>query len=360
MSTFFNRLNYSFGNEDWETEKKALKLQPKDRVVCITASGDRPLNLLMKDCQEIIAVDMNPYQNYLLKLKAAAMHHLDFQDYQSFLGNKDSSHRKSMLLSLFPLLSSDAVAYWKSHQRDIQKGILYQGALEKWTTSISFFIKTFRKDKRKRLFDFDDLEQQKLFVQQEWASPSWRKAFDVILNPFVTRFLLKDPGLHEFLDQSLHIGRYLHDRINQSLEKRLAKENLLISLLLLGKVLPEGYPPYLTEYGTNIIRKRLPKLSVVTINIIEYLEKIPESSIDVFSLSDVASYMDAKNFTRLAHAVARSAKPGARFCMRQFLSNHKIPQQLQSTLKRDHTLEHELEDDDRCFVYRFLTGTIQK
>lgn len=360
MSRFFSRLNYSFGNEDWETEKKALKLQSQDRVVCITASGDRPLNLLMNDCREIVAVDMNPYQNHLLKLKTAAMQQLDFQDYQSFLGNKECPCRKKMLHHLIPFIDKEAGNYWKKQQKDIQKGILYQGAIEKWTKSISFFIKTFRKDKQQRLFAFDDIEKQKHFIQHEWASASWKKAFEVILNPFVTRFLLKDPGLHEYLDGSLHIGRYLHDRMNKSLEKILARENLLISLILLGKVLPEGYPPYLTEQGTDIIRKRLPKLSVATANVIEYLEAAPAASIDAFSLSDIASYMSAKNFERMSYAIAHAAAPGARFCMRQFMSNHKIPSQLQPFFKRNYVLEQELEHEDRCFVYRFMTGFIQK
>lgn len=360
MGTFFNRLNYSFGNEDWETESKALQIKPQDSVVCITASGDRPLNLLLNDCKDIVAVDMNPYQNYLLKLKAAAMHHLDFYDYQGFLGNKESHNRVKQLKSLSSIMCDPSFHFWKTHPKKIQNGILYQGAIEKWTKAISFFVEKFRKDKRKRLFEFDDIQQQRRFVQQEWASPRWRKTFEVFFNPFVTRFLLKDPGLHEFLDKSLHIGRYIHDRMNKSLENNLARENLLISLILLGKVLPEGYPPYLTEKGTDIIRKRLSKISVVTSNIVTYLENAPSSSIDVFSLSDIASYMSPSHFERLTHSISRTAKPGARFCFRQFLSNHKIPIDLQSVFKRNYLLEHQLEQEDRCFVYRFMTGTIHK
>ena len=49
MTFFFSRLSYSFGNEDWRTEKRALGIRPHDQVLCITASGDRPLNLLARD-----------------------------------------------------------------------------------------------------------------------------------------------------------------------------------------------------------------------------------------------------------------------------------------------------------------------
>lgn len=360
MPRFFNRLNYSFGNEDWKTEKKALEIQPSDRVVCITASGDRPLNLLVNDCQEIVSVDMNPLQNHLLRLKAAAMQKLDFQDYLAFLGGKESSQRHRTLHSLLPLLANESAHYWQSHHRRIRKGILYQGSIEKWTKAFSYFIKTFRKEKLKRLFSFEDIEKQKNFIRQEWDTPAWKKAFELFLHPNITRFLFNDPGLHEYSDRSLNIGSYIYERMNKSLEKGLVKESVLASLLLLGKVLPEGYPPYLTERGTNAIRKRLPKIVIVESDIISYLESAPESSIDAFSLSDVASYLDPTGFERLARGIERTAKPGARFCLRQFLSNHKLPKDLQPTFQRNTSLENQLEEEDLCFVYRFIAGKIQK
>ncbi|MBA3814914.1 MAG: DUF3419 family protein [Parachlamydiaceae bacterium] len=360
MSAFLKRLNYSFGNEDWHTENKALQIKPSDRVLCITASGDRPLNLLINDCKEMVSVDMNHHQNQLLKLKAAAMYQLDFKDYLGFLENKNHPQLKKTLKSLSHLFSQDTIHYWNDHQKDLNKGILYQGSVEKWTKSISFLTKTFRKEKQMRLFAFDDIEKQKQFVQNEWDSPRWKKTFSIVLNPYITRYLFKDPGLHEFLDGSLHVGDYIYNRMNKSLEKSLARENLLISLIFLGKVLPEGYPPYLTEQGTNHIRKRLNKLQIVTGNVIEYLESVPSSSIDAFSMSDIASYMDTKSFERLTHAISRAATPNARFCIRQFLSNHKIPSSLDPIFKRNYALEKELEHEDRCFVYRFMTGSIQK
>ncbi len=38
---FFKQLCYTFGNEDWITEKDALRINPSDRVLCITAVIDR-------------------------------------------------------------------------------------------------------------------------------------------------------------------------------------------------------------------------------------------------------------------------------------------------------------------------------
>ena len=85
MNDFFSRLSYSFGNEDWNTEYQALKVKPSDKVVCITASGGRPLNLLLQDCEQVVTVDANKIQNYLLKLKSAALKEVDYEEYLDFL-----------------------------------------------------------------------------------------------------------------------------------------------------------------------------------------------------------------------------------------------------------------------------------
>ena len=356
--SFFNRLNYSFGNEDWKTEKKALNLQSNDRVICITASGDRPLNLLESDCSEIIAVDLNQYQNYLLDLKVAAMQALEFHDYMSLLeGSKVEDHQ---LKKVFSHLNSESRGYWEKNIHRIKKGILYQGSIEKWMTIVSRLIKIFRGKKIERLFSFQDLEEQKRFIKEEWDVPAWRRTVEYAINPLVTRFILKDPGLHKYLGKNFNVGKYIYDRMNRSLENGLARESVLSSLILNGKVFPEGYPPYLKEDKALAIKSRLDRLSVVHANIVDYIESLPDNSVDVFSISDVASYLSPYEFDRLINAIVRTSKSGSRFCIRQFLSYHRIPKHLESILDRNTNLEQELEEKDTCFVYRFMTGKIQK
>src|SRR3989337_2234761 len=45
---FFKTLNYASVNEDWRTEAEALRPGPEDTVLCVTGSGDRPLDLLAR------------------------------------------------------------------------------------------------------------------------------------------------------------------------------------------------------------------------------------------------------------------------------------------------------------------------
>ena len=358
MTRFFSLLRYSFGNEDWRTEEEALDIQPQDHVLCITASGDRPLNLLTRECQKIVCIDANPVQNYLLQLKVAAMQALDYDAYLAFLGAVPNRERKHVLQQhLLPLMESDAVQFWTKHQRIVSKGVLYQGAVERLTNMGAKLFSLIRGKKVKRLFSMNNIEEQRKFLREEWDSYFLRKAFNLVLNTFLSRLMIEDPGLTNF-SSDIKPGNYIYDRIYTSLERELARKNPLLSLILRGRVSSEAFSPYLTEEGVQSIKPRLSALEVHTTNILNYLESLTEPCFDAFSLSDVASYLSYPDFVRLLKGMIKAAKPGARFCLRQFLSSYEIPAQLQPYFVQDKSLEKRLERLDNCFVYRFMVGTI--
>lgn len=357
MTNFFSLLRYSFGNEDWRTEEEALDIQPQDQVLCITASGDRPLNLLMRECQKIVCVDANRVQNHLLQLKAAAMRVLDYQDYLIFLGAQPGKERKQILQLLLSHMDQEASQFWMKHQRMVTKGVLYQGSVERLTNIVAKLFALTRGKKVRRLFSMNNIEEQRKFLKEEWDSYILRKLFNIILNSFLSRFIIEDPGLTNY-SSDIKPGNYIYDRIHASLEKELAKKNPLLSLLIRGKVSHEAFSPYLTEIGTQTIKPRLSALEIRTTDIVDYLESLSEPTFDVFSLSDVASYLSYPNYIRLLKAMIKAAKPGARFCLRQFLSSYEIPSNLQTYFLRDRSLEKRLERLDNCFVYRFMVGTV--
>ncbi len=357
MTNFFSLLRYSFGNEDWRTEEEALDIQPEDQVLCITASGDRPLNLLMRECQKIVCVDANRVQNHLLQLKVAAMHVLDYQNYLAFLGAQPGKERKQTLQLLLSHMDQEASRFWLKHHKMVTKGVLYQGSVERLTRITAKLFALTRGKKVKRLFSMNNIEEQRKFLKEEWDSYILRKIFNVILNSFLSRFIIKDPGLTNY-SSDIKPGSYIYDRIHASLEKELAKKNPLLSLLIRGKVSHEAFSPYLTERGTQTIKPRLSTLEIQTTDVIDYLESLSEPTFDVFSLSDVASYLSYSNFIRLLKGMLKTAKPGARFCLRQFLSSYEVPSNLQNYFVRDKSLEKRLERLDNCFVYRFMVGTI--
>ncbi len=358
MANFFKRLSYSIGNEDWKTEQKALAIRENDTVLTITASGDRPLNLLYSPCEKIISVDANPFQTALCDLKRAALDHLDYDEYLAFLGLFPHKNRAHVLKKLEPYMQSSTTSCWEAHKDKIAKGIVYQGQIERLCHKVSQVIKTVDGKKVQQLFAFDEIEKQKQFVNDRWNWRIWKTIVDIALNPLFSRTFLKDPGLYEHL--GMRPAAYMYQRLVVALTEIPMKENLILSLVFQGKVYKEGFSPHLNEEEGKAIKKKLNTLSLKTIDLISYLESAPDASIDCFSLSDVASYMNKEGFDRLCAQVARVAKPGARYCIRQFMSAHEFSDDLKSTFQREYTLEKELDKEDRCFLYRFNVGTINK
>lgn len=361
MEPFYSRLSYSFGNEDWVTEHQALKIKSTDKVVCVTASGDRPLNLLTADCKEIVAIDANPMQNALFDLKKTAIANLPYDQYLSFLGvrkhpNRFDTYKRKIEQDLHPQAAKLLVPY----SEHIQKGILYQGALEKWLKLTSKILRPVRGKKIDTLFSFNEIEQQAHYVKKEWQTFLWKKGMEFAVNPLFSRFLIRDPGLYAYVDPKLHVGKYLHTKMNEFLHRYLAKESVLMSLIFKGEVHPNYLPPYLCADGFEVIKKRLGRIRYETKSLMQYLEETPKNSFDTFSISDVASYISPADFLRLVKGVQKTARSNARFCFRQFLSNHQIPKEFSLSFIREPDLEKKLEKEDRCFVYQFMVGTIKK
>lgn len=152
MGNFYERLSYSFGNEDWRTEQKALQLTAKDSVLCITASGDRALNLLSSPCASMTAIDANPIQNALLDLKKAALGSLGYDEYVAFLGLRPMQDRMSCYEKLRPSLDPLSDEIWKKNSHKIRKGVVFQGTIEKMAKVSSILALALRRKKIEKLF----------------------------------------------------------------------------------------------------------------------------------------------------------------------------------------------------------------
>ena len=357
---FYKRLNYSLGNEDWSVEEQALRVAPGNRVVCVTASGDRPLHLLMTSCAQIISIDMNHIQTYLLDLKKTAILHLDYDKYLEFLGCEPTHYRLDIFKELKPHLSKESAIFWEQHKKMIHKGVIYQGLVERLTNLGAKFFNLMRHKKNQTLLSFTDINSQREYLKKTWNTPLWQGTFEFLLSSNLSKWILNDPGLNSFVDASIKPGKYIYQRMNDYLNDNLASTSPLLQLVLIGKLLPEAYFPYLTQVGYQKIRLNPERLQYQTTNIIKYLESYNEGEIDCFSLSDIASYMPQEIFERLLQSVHHAAKPGARFCLREFMSKRDIPTELISKFQRNTQLEQKLAKEESNFVYRFMVGEVQK
>lgn len=105
---------YAFTWEDTRVDERLLKLGPDDKVLAITSAGDNILSYLTQSPARVHAVDLNPTQNHLLELKAAAYTSgIPYDDFWKIFGEgKHSQFRDLLITKLSPHLSGRAFQYW--------------------------------------------------------------------------------------------------------------------------------------------------------------------------------------------------------------------------------------------------------
>ncbi len=350
---FFRTLNYASVNEDWRTEREALRPGPEDTVLCVTGSGDRPLDLLACGPRRVVAIDLNPAQNHLLALKVAAMRRYEYDEFAAFVGlaSADPRWRREAFLALAGDLEPESHAFWVSRLRVIEMGVIYQGRWERFYRRAAALAQWLRPRAIPRLFEFDDLEAQRRFLRESWDCPLWRLLFQAVCSRAVSRFLLRDPAY--YAHRAVPARQWLYRRMTGLLERCLARDSFMVSLLLRGRLSPFDLPPYLEPVGYQGIRARLDRLSAVTADLIEFTRE-RAGAFSRFSLSDVPSFLSAPQFERLLEWVVRFAAPRARVVIRQFLTRYDVPRRLADALERDRDLERRLAAEDHAFAYDFL------
>lgn len=359
MSRFARTLNYSSVNEDWRTEYEALRLSSEDRVLCITGSGDRPLNLLVAAAAEVVAIDFVPAQNQLLRLKMAAIAALDYQEYAAFLGLTDAPPEwRSRIFEERLSLTAPTEAFWRKHLKVLRRGVLYQGRWERHYRRVAGFARLIRGRDLDTLFGFEDLDEQRRFIDAHWDTTVWRLAWRVVCSPITARVILGDPAFYAHIQ--VDPAEYLYERMRSALRRFLARDSFMVALALRGHLLPTDLPPYLTPEGHATLRERLQHVQIVDEDLIDYLRAPSTPRFSRFSLSDVPSYLTPAAFEALVEGVVQCAQPGARVVIRQFMTRYDLPPGAFEQLVREPRLERRCATKDRSFAYEFIIGTVRE
>ena len=353
MRTSFDRsLNYSSVNEDWDTELRALDAGASDVVLCVTGSGARPLALLARTEATVVAIDRSPAQNHLLRLLLAAAGCLEPADALGWMGVRAADRRWRLGTYdriLAPRLPPETREWWARRTSALAGGVVYAGRWERHFRRVSHLAR--RIWPVDVLFSFDDLDEQRHWLERHWDDWRWQAAWRIVCDPRFSRVVFGDPAFHGPL--SVEPGRYIRDRMRRCLETHLARDSFMVSLVLRGELPACDLPPHLTEAGLEAIRERRDRLRVVDDDVAAHLDAGPQRYTR-FSLSDVPSYLDAEGTARLWRSVLRAAEPGARVVVREFLRRHPIPAGL--PLRRETGLEDELARIDRSFAYDFVVA----
>jgi len=339
--------------EDPESDYRALKIAPGDKMMTITSGGCNTLSFLLYEPAEIYAVDINPSQSYLLELKIAAMKHLGFEEFLAFLGLKNSEERLHNYHTLREELSDGAKAFWDQNVKMIEKGFLMNGRYEKFVKlvgQVMFFIQG--KKRINELFNEKNPEEQKIFYRQYWDTKRTRFMFNLFFNKYIlAKRGLKADYFH-FDDGSDSFSDSFFNRFRKALSEIPVKGNYFLHLYLKGsyKSLDE-VPDYLLEHNFNIIKARLDRIKIVTCDAKQWLSTLPDNFLNCFGLSNICELMNVDDTLRFFNEVNRTACPEARICFRNLMIPREVPEILHDRIIIDENLSKIIFHNDRSFVY---------
>jgi S-adenosylmethionine-diacylglycerol 3-amino-3-carboxypropyl transferase len=315
---YFSSLNYTLANEDTGLELAILKRFPAKSAVSVCGSGGRSLPLLSQGLEELHCVDLVTEQLYLAELRRAALLGFERNEYFQFFAfppeQVTSSRRRRELFAKLEL-SDEVRSFFQSYFESRNwESLLLNGKWEKTFHKISKLVRLGLGPHAQKLFDFDNLEEQREWIRSQFPWKRWE---------WVLRFV----GNATFFNALLYKGSFVRKNIPENyfdfykqayarlFDLGPARENFFLQLSFLGELrYAEGNPVEAHEKVFQKCKSSLKEGALVRFeraNLIDYLEQLPAKSIDFVSLSDVPSYfsgeLEANYLTRIAPALREKA-----------------------------------------------------
>ncbi len=335
----FRGLVYAQIWEDPEVDMEALAITPDCHVVTIASGGCNVLSYLTANPARITAVDLNTAHIALNKLKQVAARHLpDHAHFHRFFAQANRAENVADYREhLRPHLDDTTLAYWEG--RDLvgrrriggfAGGFYKRGLLGGFIGAAHLLAKLYRIDPREILAAKTPEEQRAIFETR--LAPMFDKRFVrwLIDQPASLFGLGIPPAQYEALagDDPRGMGAVLRRRL-----EKLACDFDLSDNYFAWQAFGRGYsdqpdaplPPYLRAANYNMVRDRADRVEVRHQNFVEYLESMPDGSLDRYILLDAQDWMTDAQLERLWGEITRTAKPNARVLFRTAAAPTLLP-----------------------------------
>lgn len=328
---FFDSLlkHHLIFNTSWEDpalDRVALNLTAGDRVLSITGAGCNVLDYLLAGAGEVHAVDINPCQNALLELKAAAIRTLAYDDFFDLFGKGRSPQAMELYHdALRPELGEFARTWWDRHMDFFEGGdswrrsFYYHGTAGFAVKLMVGLVRGLRKawSAVESLMAARTIDEQREVYESRLRDRLWTPWMKWFLSQGPTLSLIGVPrGQHEEMLARYPSGAadYIRECFETVVTRLPFQDNYFWRVYVLGHYTPDCCPEYLRRSNFERLRGLLPRLHVRTLSITDYLKQ-SERRFSRFVLLDHMDWMRGSLRQALAEewtAILAKTEPGAR------------------------------------------------
>ena len=353
QSRVFKDIIYAQCWEDPDMDRKAFRITPSDVVFSITSGGCNTLTFLIDNPKKVFALDLSPYQNFLLDLKMAAFRELDYAELLEFVGVHPSSQRLELYRRLTKHLQPDSLRYWDRQHRKIERGIIHCGRYERYMRLLrKTLILLVGKSLLQDLYACKTREERQELYDRRWNNLRWKAFTKVCLSRTAMSFLFTR-AFFLYLEESFSFGAHFREKAKKALVDLPLHENYFLAYILLGRYYSlDCLPVYLQKEHFESIKSRLDRIEIVTRNSTDFFRSLPANSITRFNFSNIFEWMPPEDFRQLLLETIRVAQDGSILTYRNLLVPRSRPAALADRIIPREQLAAELLENDRSFIYR--------
>jgi S-adenosylmethionine-diacylglycerol 3-amino-3-carboxypropyl transferase len=353
--------NFGMSQDDAETERKALDLQERRRLVCIASAGDTALNLLAVSSVSIDAVDLSSAQLSLVKLKMAAALLLEPGEAARFLGflPGPAAERAKLFQRLSGSLDGPEKGFWERSPLAWEKGPVHAARYERYLSRFSgIALRVLGRKKLLRLFECPDVEAQRRHFDERLASKRLKGIFRIAFHPKIYKKRGMDSGglVHS---RERNIAEFFFGRFRNFCTSTPARKNGFLQMTFFNRVLfDEALPEYLQESGNRRLRAGAERLAFHHESLSDLIRRMPTGHYDAFALSNVGDWMSKEDFAALMELIGARAAGRSRALLRFIHFAHPVPGSVAGIIAPDPKLGEELEAVDRYPFYGLIPMSV--
>ncbi|EMD35411.1 hypothetical protein CERSUDRAFT_106783 [Gelatoporia subvermispora B] len=332
---FGNEYIYAFTWEDPAEDQRLLNIGSDDVVFAITSAGDNILSYALHRPRSIHAVDLNPSQNHLLELKAAAFRVLSREDVWRLFGEgRHPTFRTLLLDKLSPHLSSRALQFWLDNVATFTSaGGLYETGGTRFAVKLTRWLVALcgLRGHVRALCAAQTTEEQARIWRKRLRPVVLSKLLSYCVlakEQFLWRALGVPPNQRDMIladapDASRHraMWNYVVDTLDPVAQQSLlSRENYFYRLCLMGRYSEECRPAYLSveAHATLSTPGAFDGLRIHTDEFVEVLARIKTHTVTAAIIMDHMDWFDVDGdaATREVRALNHAMKLGGRVLLR--------------------------------------------